>query len=173
MSELYLNDHGHFHEAGAATGVGFAPKSGMNASFGDIFNQGRYSIYVSNISEEGVLIQGNNLWVPEDGSGLHYRNMARDLGVELGGWSFGAQFGDLNNDGNLDLFLENGLYLGIAHASYWYDFSKVAGGNSSIISDALALAARSMVAASPAISRKRCGSTTAPGSLRMWRRPSG
>jgi hypothetical protein len=137
VSELYLNDHGHFHEAGAETGVGFAPKSGMNASFGDIFNQGRYSIYVSNISEEGVLIQGNNLWVPEDGSGLHYRNMARDLGVELGGWSFGAQFGDLNNDGNLDLFLENGFISASRTQSYWYDFSKVAGGNSSIISDAL------------------------------------
>ena len=57
-----------FHEAGQQTGVGFAPKSGMNAAFGDIFNQGRYSVYVSNISEEGVLIQGNNLWVPKDGT---------------------------------------------------------------------------------------------------------
>jgi enediyne biosynthesis protein E4 len=136
VAELYLNDHGHFHEAGEQTGVGFAPKSGMNAAFGDIFNQGKYSIYVSNISEEGVLIQGNNLWVPQEGSGLHYRNMARDLGVELGGWSFGAQFGDLNNDGNLDLFLENGYISASKTRSYWYDFSKVAGGNSSIISDA-------------------------------------
>jgi hypothetical protein len=136
VSELYLNDHGHFHEAGEQTGVGFAPKSGMNAAFGDIFNQGKFSIYVSNISEEGVLIQGNNLWVPEDRSGLHYQNMARDLGVELGGWSFGAQFGDLNNDGNLDLFLENGYISAARTRSYWYDFSKVAGGNSSIISDA-------------------------------------
>ena len=136
VSELYLNDHGHFHEAGAETGVGFAPKSGMNAAFGDIFNQGKYSIYVSNISEEGVLIQGNNLWVPQDGAGLHYQNMARDLGVELGGWSFGAQFGDLNNDGTLDLFLENGYISAARNRSYWYDFSKVAGGNSSIISDA-------------------------------------
>ena len=136
VSELYLNDHGHFHEAGEETGVGFAPKSGMNAAFGDIFNQGRYSIYVSNISEEGILLQGNNLWVPQEGSGLHYANLARDLGVELGGWSFGAQFGDLNNDGNLDLFLENG-YISLSRSrSYWYDFSKVAGGNSSIISDA-------------------------------------
>ena len=136
VSELYLNDHGHFHEAGEETGVGFAPKSGMNAAFGDIFNQGKYSIYVSNISEEGILLQGNNLWVPQEGNGLHYANLARDLGVELGGWSFGAQFGDLNNDGNLDLFLENG-YISLSRSrSYWYDFSKVAGGNSSIISDA-------------------------------------
>jgi enediyne biosynthesis protein E4 len=135
VSELYLNDHGHFHEVGQQTGVGFAPKSGMNAAFGDIFNQGRYAIYVSNISEEGVLIQGNNLWVPDNKS-LHYENLARDLGVELGGWSFGAQFGDLNNDGTLDLFLENG-YISLSKTrSYWYDFSKVAGGNSSIISDA-------------------------------------
>jgi hypothetical protein len=136
VPELYLNDHGHFHEAGQETGVGFAPKSGMNAAFGDIFNQGKFSVYVSNISEEGVLIQGNNLWVPQEGKGLHYANLARDLGVELGGWSFGAQFGDLNNDGTLDLYLENG-YVSLSRTrSYWYDFSKVAGGNSSIISDA-------------------------------------
>ncbi len=136
VSELYLNDGGHFHEAGKEAGVGFAPKSGMNVSFGDIFDQGKLSVYVSNISEEGVLIQGNNLWVPQAGSALKYDNLARDLGVELGGWSFGAQFGDLNNDGNLDLYLANGYISLDRQRSYWYDFSKVAGGNSSIISDA-------------------------------------
>ncbi|HEX4031046.1 MAG TPA: CRTAC1 family protein [Terracidiphilus sp.] len=136
ISELYLNDDGHFHEAGKETGVGFAPKSGMNVSFGDIFDQGKLSIYVSNISEEGVLIQGNNLWVPQGGSTLKYDNLARDLGVELGGWSFGAQFGDLNNDGNLDLYLVNGYISLDRQRSYWYDFAKVAGGNSSIIGDA-------------------------------------
>ena len=67
VSELFLNDGGHFREAGQATGVGFAPKSGMNVAYGDILNQGKYAIYVSNISEEGVLIQGNNLWVPRKG----------------------------------------------------------------------------------------------------------
>ena len=108
----------------------------MNASFGDIFNDGRFSIYVSNISQEGVLIQGNNLWVPDPGRTLHYQNMASALGVELGGWSFGAQFGDFSNDGRLDLFLQNGYISASKTRSYWYDFSKVAGGNSSIISDA-------------------------------------
>src|SRR6202046_1159565 len=139
VSELYLNDGKRFEEAGKSTGVGFAPKSGMNVSFGDIFNQGRYSLYVANISEDGVLIQGNNLWVPKDGTeGQHieYTNLARDMGVELGGWSFCAQFGDLNNDGSLDLFLTNG-YVSLDHKrNYWYDFSKVAGGNSTIIGDA-------------------------------------
>ena len=138
VSELFLNDGKRFHEAGEETGVGFAPKSGMNVAFGDILNQGKYSVYVSNISEEGVLIQGNNLWVPQDGTGheLKFENLARDLGVELGGWSFGAQFGDLNNDGTLDLYLTNGYISLDRNRSYWYDFSKVAGGNSTIIGDA-------------------------------------
>jgi len=139
VSELYFNDGTRFREVGEQTCVGFAPKSGMNAAVGDIFNRGEYAVYVSNISEDGVLIQGNNLWVPKDGtsgSGLRYENLARDLGVELGGWSFGAQFGDLNNDGNLDLFLTNG-YVSLDHnRDYWYDFSKIAGGHTSIISDA-------------------------------------
>ncbi len=139
VSELYFNDGKRFHEVGEQTGVGFAPKSGMNAAFGDILNQGRYAVYVSNISEDGILIQGNNLWVPKEGTagaGVKYQNLARDFGVELGGWSFGAQFGDLNNDGTLDLYLTNG-YISLDHnRSYWYDFSKVAGGNSTIIGDA-------------------------------------
>ncbi|HEV2274969.1 MAG TPA: ASPIC/UnbV domain-containing protein, partial [Acidobacteriaceae bacterium] len=71
------------------------------------------------------------------GSGaIKYENLARDMGVELGGWSFGAQFGDLNNDGTLDLYLTNGYVSLSRERSYWYDFSKIAGGNSSIISDA-------------------------------------
>lgn len=139
VSELYLNDGKRFHEAGEQTGVGFAPKSGMNVAFGDIFNQGKYSVYVSNISEDGTLIQGNNLWVPKEGTsgnGIKYENLARDMGVELGGWSFGAQFGDLNNDGTLDLYLTNGYVSLARNRSYWYDFTKISGGNSTIIGDA-------------------------------------
>jgi hypothetical protein len=58
------------------------------------------------------------------------------MNVELGGWSFGAQFGDLNNDGNQDLYLVNGYVSADRNSDYWYDFSKIAGGNSTIISDA-------------------------------------
>ena len=139
VAELWQNQGGKkFRDVGPASGVGAAPKSGMNVAWGDAFNSGQLCAYVTNISEEGVLLQGNNLWVPrgkgEDGS-PRYVNMARESGVELGGWSFGAQFGDLNNDGHLDLYLTNG-YISASKESYWYDYSKVAGGNSEIIGDA-------------------------------------
>ena len=139
VSELFLNEGDRFREAGEQSGVGFAPKSGMNVAFGDILNRGRYAVYVSNISEDGILIQGNNLWLPKEsapGAIPKYENVARDFGVELGGWSFGAQFGDLNNDGTLDLYLTNGYISLDRHRSYWYDFAKVAGGHSAIIADA-------------------------------------
>jgi enediyne biosynthesis protein E4 len=140
VSELYLNEGGkHFREAGRETGIGYAPKSGMSASVGDVFNDGRFGVYVSNISEEGILVQGNNLWMPKAGSTAadpHFENLANSMGVEMGGWSFGVQFGDLNNDGFEDLYVTNGNVSLDRNHNYWYDYSKVAGGNKAIISDA-------------------------------------
>jgi hypothetical protein len=140
VSELYFNDQGkRFVEVGEETGVGFAPKSGMNVSFGDVMNSGRQSIYVSNISEEGILLQGNNLWMPRastSGDDVKFDNVATGFNVELGGWSWGAQFADLNNDGNVDLFLTNGYVSLEPGSNYWYDFAKVTVGNNTIIGDA-------------------------------------
>ncbi len=140
VSELFFNENGkRFMDASESSGVGFSPKSGMNASFGDVLNDGRLSIYESNISEEGILLQGNNLWMPRQnstGNSLKFDNQASNFGVDLGGWSWGAQFGDLNNDGNLDIFLTNGYVSADKNSNYWYDFAKVTVGNNSIIADA-------------------------------------
>jgi hypothetical protein len=111
----------------------------MNASFGDVFNDGRLSIYKTNISEPGVLVQANDLWVPRArtaGNALQFENLASTMGVDLGGWSWGAQFGDLNNDGNLDLYLVNGYVSAGERTSYWYDFAEIAVGHKRIIADA-------------------------------------
>jgi hypothetical protein len=139
VSELFVNREGkRFEDVAAETGVGRAPKSGMNASVGDVFNDGRLSIYKTNISEPGVLVQGNDLWVPKSaGSGpSEFQNMATTMGVDLGGWSWGAQFGDFNNDGTQDLYLVNGYISAGERSSYWYDFAVIAVGHSSIIADA-------------------------------------
>lgn len=139
VPQLFANQAGKgFVEVGREANVARTPKSGMNASFGDIFNDGRLSIYKTNISEPGVLVQANDLWVPKvaaDGQ-VTYENLASSLGVDLGGWSWGAQFGDLNNDGRLDLYLVNGYVSAGDRTSYWYDFAQIAGGHSRIIDDA-------------------------------------
>ena len=57
------------------TGIGFSPKSGMNVAFGDIFNQGRYSVYVSNISEDGVLSRATTCGFPKEGTSGNSSNM--------------------------------------------------------------------------------------------------
>ncbi|MDX1671663.1 MAG: CRTAC1 family protein [Balneolaceae bacterium] len=142
IDELFINEEGkRFRNETEASGIGFAPKSGMNVSFGDIMNQGNLAIYITNISEPGILIQGNNLWVPELVSekmeeGVRYQNLAGNMDVELGGWSYGGAFGDLNNDGFIDLYVTNGYVSAKPGTDYWYDFSKVAGGHKNIIEDA-------------------------------------
>ena len=141
VSEFYVNRKGErFEELGYETGIGVAPKSGMSVSLGDVLNEGRPAIYVSNITEPGNLVQGNNLWVVagETSSGLpRYLNQAGTLNIERGGWSWGARFGDLNNDGWLDLYLTNGYISADQGKSYWYDYGKIAGGLKGLIGDAV------------------------------------
>jgi hypothetical protein len=139
VSEMFANRAGKaFVDVAQDTGVGRTPKSGMNASVGDVFNDGRLAIYKTNISEPGVLVQGNDLWVPAaGGAGVReFENLATGLGLDLGGWSWGAQFGDLNNDGTQDIYLTNGYVSAGERSSYWYDFSVIAVGHSRIIGDA-------------------------------------
>ncbi len=143
-SEIWENQNGKgFKEVGQDTlyynKFNGGPKSGMNVSVGDVLNSGAFAIYVSNISEEGQIIQGNNLWAPQPGKlgeRVKYDNVASQFGIDLGGWSFGAQFGDLNNDGFLDIYLVNGYVSANPKKSYWYDYSQITGANATIISDA-------------------------------------
>lgn len=141
VDEVYINENGQrFVNIGEESGPGFTPKSGMSVDFGDILNQGKYSIYITNISEAGVLMQGNNLWVPSRNSGsgteLRYRNLAGNMGVEIGEWGYSGKFIDFNNDGYLDIYVTNGYVSDDPETDYWYDYARVVGGNRNIIIDA-------------------------------------
>lgn len=141
VDEFYINDGGEgFLSAGEEAGIGIIPKSGMSVGIGDILNQGRYSIYITNISEAGVLMQGNNLWVPgreADSTIPSYRNLAGNMGVEIGDWAYAGVFADLNNSGNIDLYVANGYVSDKPGTDYWYDYSRVVGGNRNVIIDAV------------------------------------
>jgi hypothetical protein len=139
VDELYINDRGkRFVERGRQAGIGYIPKSGMSVALADIDDSGLLGFYTTNITEKGILIQGDNFWKPTstDGHDLKYANLAQLAGIENAGWAYGSQFGDLNNDGYPDLYVANGFISAKKGTSYWYDYSRVTGGNAAIIGDA-------------------------------------
>lgn len=139
VDELYINDHGkRFIERGRQAGISDIPKSGMSVALADIDDSGLLGFYTTNITEKGILIQGDNYWKPagSDSHDLKFANLAHLDGIENAGWAYGSQFGDLNNDGYPDLYVANGYISDKKGTSYWYDYSKVTGGNAAIIGDA-------------------------------------
>ena len=113
----------------------------MSVAIGDVYDRGHLDVFVTNISERGYLFQNNNLrlngMTADAGSNGHprFHNMA-DAVVADAGWAWGAQFGDLNNDGTNELFVANGFISADSTRSYWYAMSKIAGANARLFEDA-------------------------------------
>jgi len=132
--ELFLNRAGKRFEL-AHAGLEDDSKSGMAVAIGDVYNRGRYDVFVTNISERGFLFQGNNLRI----NFLKERGRFDEVAtgpVADAGWAWGAQFGDLNNDGLLDLVVVNGFISADTGREYWYAMSKIAGAQGNIFEDA-------------------------------------
>ncbi|HEX2778034.1 MAG TPA: CRTAC1 family protein [Gemmatimonadaceae bacterium] len=132
--ELYLNEGGHRFVLTTA-GLESESKSGMAVALGDAFNRGRLDAFVTNISERGYIFQNNNLRVNEMRSANRFRNVAEGALADAG-WAWGAQFGDLNNDGSNELFVANGFISADRDRNYWYAMSKIAGANNRLFEDA-------------------------------------
>ena len=132
--ELYVNDHGRRFVLSTA-GLESESKSGMAVALGDAYNRGRLDAFVTNISERGYLFQNNNLRLNEMAEQGRFRNVAEGE-VADAGWAWGAQFGDLNNDGANELFVANGFISADRKKSYWYAMSKIAGANGRVFEDA-------------------------------------
>ena len=124
---LFRNDgNGVFLDVSEATGttdIGF----GMGAAWGDYNNDGRQDLYVTNMySKAGLRItsqfakldkryeksaHGNSLF-RNDGD-TYKRVSGFDppaMMVEKGGWGWGSQFMDVDNDGYLDIYALSGYY---------------------------------------------------------------
>jgi enediyne biosynthesis protein E4 len=132
--ELFLNEQGKRFVLTTA-GLESESKSGMSVALGDVYNRGRLDVFVTNISARGYLFQNNNLRLNELAEQKKFRNAA-DPAVADAGWAWGAQFGDLNNDGTDELFVANGFISANRDKSYWYSMSKIAGAHKSLFEDA-------------------------------------
>lgn len=133
--ELYLNDRGKRFTL-ARAGLEADSKSGMSVSLGDVHNRGRMDAFVTNISEKGYLFQGNNLRLNLLRELGRFENISAADAIVDAGWAWGAQFGDLNNDGLNDLVVANGFISADRKRDYWYGMSKVAGAHGSVFEDA-------------------------------------
>jgi enediyne biosynthesis protein E4 len=132
--ELFLNERGARFTLTTA-GLESESKSGMSVSLGDVYNRGRLDVFVTNISEPGYLFQNNNLrlnLLPDEG---RFQNVADGV-VANAGWAWGAQFGDLDNDGTNELFVANGFISADPDRNYWYSMSKIAGAHRRMFEDA-------------------------------------
>jgi hypothetical protein len=132
--ELYLNDQGRRFVLSRA-GLEQDSKSGMSATLGDVLNRGRLDAFVTNVSEPGYLFQGNNLRLNLLAEVGRFQQGADGVLVDAG-WAWGAQFGDLDNDGRNELFIVNGYVSANRTKSYWYAMSKIAGANGNVFEDA-------------------------------------
>lgn len=132
--QLYLNQQdGRF--VAATAGLDSESKSGMSVTIGDAYNRGRLDVFVTNITEPGYLFQNNNLRLNLMADLGRFNNVG-DKVVADAGWAWGAQMGDLNNDGTNELFVTNGFISADRNSNYWYAMSKIAGATGRIFEDA-------------------------------------
>jgi hypothetical protein len=105
--------------------------STMGVDWGDITNSGALALFTTDMNPYDISVQNLAAWLPvmatleetnapddpqrtanmlqlRDGGG-GWRNEAARRGVEATGWSWAGRFGDLDNDGWLDLYVVNGM----------------------------------------------------------------
>jgi len=114
--ELFLNQQGEKFTPvrGFLVGaIGHDTYKGMNASLGDIDNNGTLDIYVSNVHHK-LQAEGSLLWLNQGNVDAVGSKAFKDSALKLNalnenrfGW--GGAMGDLDRDGHLDILQANGM----------------------------------------------------------------
>lgn len=118
-NRLYLNKGNfEFEDITDKAGVGGLGRWGRGASIIDINNDGLPDIYICNTIYKDSLKRRNILYINQgvDKDGIpHFKDMAKEYGLEAVTQSTMASFFDYDNDGDLD------MYLTVNNASTTYD----------------------------------------------------
>ncbi|MHC5114032.1 MAG: FG-GAP repeat domain-containing protein, partial [Planctomycetota bacterium] len=91
---------------------------GMGVDFGDVNDDGRPDMFVSNIAEEYALEESHFLFVSTGEVGAMadgvapYVDRSEPLGVSRSGWGWDTRFADMDNDGVLEMLQATGFLQG-------------------------------------------------------------
>lgn len=97
---LYHNDgKGHFTDVTAGSGLDI-PIYGMGVAVGDYDNDGRVDVFITGVG-------GNHLFHNEGQGKFKEATALAGVGGDPSGWSTAATWVDIDNDGDLDLFVAN------------------------------------------------------------------
>ena len=118
-NRLYHNDgDGRFHDVGGELGVDYSNRS-FACWFWDYDNDGRLDLYVNeygtSLAETAAIAMGLPLNrasrprlyknVGKDG----FREVSAEVGLDVGMAPMGCNFGDIDNDGDLDMYFGTGM----------------------------------------------------------------
>ena len=112
MSRIYRNvGNGMFQLERSASPI-FTDENGMGSAIGDYDNDGDLDWFVSSIfgqdnPDKGVFGGTGNRFYRNE-SEMRFADLSAEAGIRDGGWGWAASFGDLDNDGDLDLYHVNG-----------------------------------------------------------------
>ena len=120
---LYRNDNGTaFVKITSGPLVNDAGKT-MSSSWGDYDNDGDFDVFLANDQGNDALFQNQN-------SGQSFLKITNTPLGQSGGNSFGSQWADVDNDGDLDLFVTNAFWGGP-----WQNFLYFNQGDGSFVRD--------------------------------------
>lgn len=97
-NSMYLNNGNTYSDISISSGTDTVVNA-MNVGSGDYNNDGHLDIYVTNATEGNVLFMNNG--------DETFTDMTTFAGVAFNQWSWGGNFFDYDNDGDLDLYVSS------------------------------------------------------------------
>jgi hypothetical protein len=133
--QLFLNRAGQRFEPAVGVGLEESSKSGMAVAVGDILRRRRAGGLRDQHLQARLPVPGQQPARQPPGARTRAAERLGGRAVDCG-WAWGAQFGDLNDDGLQDLYVVNGFRSANPKRDYWYSMGKITLGAGQLVQDA-------------------------------------